>query len=117
MTSIAFDEQMGLQLKPLLGSDIAHFDVIDATEVLDEAYELVEDGHITERELPRVHVLERGAAVPGHEPVVLHRYRRRGRCGRRVRRSTRGATGELRDHRRRAARSRRVHPARTGPRC
>ena len=48
MTSIAFDEKMGLQLKPLLGSDIAHFDVADATEVLDEAYELVEDGHITE---------------------------------------------------------------------
>jgi hypothetical protein len=39
---------MGLRLKPLLGSDIAHFDVIDATEVLEEAYELVEDGHITE---------------------------------------------------------------------
>ena len=48
MTAIAFNEQMGLQLKPLLGSDIAHFDVIDATEVLEEAYELVEDGHLTE---------------------------------------------------------------------
>ena len=48
MTSIAFNEKMGLQLKPLLGSDIAHFDVIDATEVLEEAYELVEHGHITE---------------------------------------------------------------------
>ncbi len=64
MTSIAFNEKMGLRLKPLLGSDIAHFDVIDATEVLEEAYELVEDGHITEHELPRVHVLERGAALP-----------------------------------------------------
>jgi hypothetical protein len=48
MTAIAFDEKLGLQLKPVLGSDIAHFDVVDATEVLDEAYELVEDGHITE---------------------------------------------------------------------
>jgi hypothetical protein len=48
MTSIAFDDRMGLRLKPLLGSDIAHFDVIDATEVLEEAYELVEDGHITD---------------------------------------------------------------------
>jgi hypothetical protein len=48
MTSIAFDDGMGLRLKPLLGSDIAHFDVIDATEVLEEAYELVEDGHITD---------------------------------------------------------------------
>lgn len=50
MTSIAFNAKMGLQLKPLLGSDIAHFDVIDATEVLEEAYELVEDGHITEHD-------------------------------------------------------------------
>ena len=48
MTSIAFNDKMGLQLKPLLGSDIAHFDVIDATEVLEEAYELVEDGHMTD---------------------------------------------------------------------
>ena len=50
MTSIAFNEKMGLQLKPLLGSDIADFDVIDATEVLEEAYELVGDGHITEHD-------------------------------------------------------------------
>jgi predicted TIM-barrel fold metal-dependent hydrolase len=48
MTSIAFNQKMGLELKPLLGSDIAHFDVVDATEVLEEAFELVEDGHITE---------------------------------------------------------------------
>jgi hypothetical protein len=47
MTSIAFDDSMGLRLKPMLGSDIAHFDVVDATEVLEEAYELVEEGHIT----------------------------------------------------------------------
>jgi hypothetical protein len=50
MTAIAFDETMGLRLKPILGSDIAHFDVIDATEVLAEAFELVEDGHITEQD-------------------------------------------------------------------
>jgi predicted TIM-barrel fold metal-dependent hydrolase len=48
MTAIAFNDAMGLRLKPLLGSDIAHFDVIDATEVLEEAFELVEDGHLTE---------------------------------------------------------------------
>jgi predicted TIM-barrel fold metal-dependent hydrolase len=48
MTAIAFDERMGVQLKPILGSDIAHFDVVDATKVLAEAFELVEHGHITE---------------------------------------------------------------------
>ena len=31
-------------LQPILGSDIGHWDVADATEVLPEAYELVEDG-------------------------------------------------------------------------
>jgi len=48
MTAVAFDEKLGLHLKPMLGSDIAHFDVVDATEVLDEAHELVEEGLITE---------------------------------------------------------------------
>jgi predicted TIM-barrel fold metal-dependent hydrolase len=50
MTAIAFDTQMGLQLKPIFGSDIAHFDVVDATEVLEEAFELVEAGRITEQD-------------------------------------------------------------------
>jgi predicted TIM-barrel fold metal-dependent hydrolase len=47
MTAIAFNEQMGLLLKPILGSDISHFDVIDATEVIEEAWEMVEHGLIT----------------------------------------------------------------------
>ncbi len=47
MTAIAFDPRMKMNLRPVLGSDIGHFDVIDATEVLEEAYELVEDGLIT----------------------------------------------------------------------
>ena len=34
-------------LHPILGSDIGHWDVADATEVLPEAYELVEDGKLT----------------------------------------------------------------------
>jgi predicted TIM-barrel fold metal-dependent hydrolase len=48
MTAIAFDPRMKMDLKPVLGSDIAHFDVVDATEVVGEAYELVEDGLMTE---------------------------------------------------------------------
>jgi hypothetical protein len=48
MTAVAFDERLGFGLKPILGSDIAHFDVVDATEVIEEAYELVEDGLISE---------------------------------------------------------------------
>lgn len=37
------------RLKPLFSSDISHFDVTDFTEVLEEAYELVEDGLIDEQ--------------------------------------------------------------------
>lgn len=48
MTAIAFDPRMKMDLKPVLGSDIGHFDVVDATEVIEEAYELVEDGLINE---------------------------------------------------------------------
>jgi predicted TIM-barrel fold metal-dependent hydrolase len=38
------------RLKPIFSSDISHFDVTDFTEVLEEAYELVEDGLITEQD-------------------------------------------------------------------
>jgi hypothetical protein len=48
LTALAFDRELGLQLRPLLGSDISHFDVPDASQVLAEAWELVEDGHIDE---------------------------------------------------------------------
>jgi hypothetical protein len=42
---------LGAQLKILLGSDIGHWDVRDASEVLEEAYELVEDGLLDENHL------------------------------------------------------------------
>ena len=38
-------------LKPLYGSDIGHWDVPDMSEIVEEAYELVEHGLITERDL------------------------------------------------------------------
>jgi hypothetical protein len=38
------------RIRTLLGSDIGHFDVVNMNEVLQEAYELVEDGLITERD-------------------------------------------------------------------
>ena len=37
----------GAHSSTLLGSDIGHFDVVNMNEVLEEAYELVEDGLIT----------------------------------------------------------------------
>ena len=47
MTALAFDARLGLRLKPLFGSDISHFDVVDAAETVAEAWELVEHGLIT----------------------------------------------------------------------
>lgn len=45
----AFDNRMaGARLKTLFSSDISHFDVRDMTEVLEEAWESVEHGLITE---------------------------------------------------------------------
>ncbi len=44
----AFDPRMRLPLKAMFSSDISHFDVPDSTEVLEEAWELVEHGLITE---------------------------------------------------------------------
>lgn len=49
MTLMAFDDRAGLKLKAMLGSDIAHFDVIDATEVLEEAWEMVDRDMMTEK--------------------------------------------------------------------
>lgn len=49
-TRWAFDERssMGARLQPIFSSDISHFDVTDMTEVLEEAWELVEHGLIDE---------------------------------------------------------------------
>lgn len=51
MNAWAFNRQVnpfGVQLKALFGSDIGHFDVVNMEHVLPEAYELVEDGLISE---------------------------------------------------------------------
>jgi predicted TIM-barrel fold metal-dependent hydrolase len=48
MTMLPYDPRLRAPLKALFSSDIGHFDVIDMNRVLEEAYELVEDGHIDE---------------------------------------------------------------------
>lgn len=51
MTSVAFDTKLnhyGLRLNAILGSDIGHWDVPDMTQVIVEAYEMVEKGYMTE---------------------------------------------------------------------
>src|SRR6266542_3985188 len=51
MTAWAFDKHGHHRLRPIFSSDVGHFDVVDMTEVLEEAYEMVEHGLITEAEL------------------------------------------------------------------
>ncbi len=49
LTSMAFNTAVnpfGTELQAMMGSDIAHWDVPDVTEVLEEAYEMVEHGWI-----------------------------------------------------------------------
>ena len=48
MNVMAFHEAAGLKVKAMMGSDIAHFDVPDPTEVLEEVWEMVEHGLINE---------------------------------------------------------------------
>lgn len=50
-TAWAFDPRMPARLKAMLGSDIGHWDVTDFTDVLPEAWEMVEHGLITEQDL------------------------------------------------------------------
>jgi predicted TIM-barrel fold metal-dependent hydrolase len=48
MTAWAFDRHGNHRLNPIFSSDVGHFDVLDMSEVLEEAWELVEHGLITE---------------------------------------------------------------------
>jgi hypothetical protein len=40
--------QMGARLKPMLGSDIGHFDVTDMRDVVPKAHELVDERLVSE---------------------------------------------------------------------
>ena len=54
MNAWSFNDKInpyGARIKTLFGSDIGHFDVPDMREVLGEAYEMVEDGLITDSDL------------------------------------------------------------------
>ncbi len=48
VTAWAFDPRMGARLNAIFSSDISHFDVPDITEVVPEAYEMVEHGLISD---------------------------------------------------------------------
>ena len=87
MNAVAFSKinPFGARINAIFSSDIGHFDVPDMLMPVPEAYELVEDGLITERRFPRLHLRQRGAAVGHAEPALLRRHAgrqgsRRGAC-------------------------------------
>ncbi len=49
-TMWAFDPRMGVRLRPVFSSDFTHFDVPDFQDVVPEAFEMVEKGHVTSQD-------------------------------------------------------------------
>ena len=58
----------GARLRPIFGSDISHWDVQDMTEPVVEAYELVDDGVIGEREFRELMFLNPARLHAGMNP-------------------------------------------------
>jgi predicted TIM-barrel fold metal-dependent hydrolase len=50
ITAWAFDRRGHHRLRPIFSSDVGHFDVVDMSEVLEEAHELVEHGLVSEED-------------------------------------------------------------------
>ncbi len=83
LTSLAFNRAVnpcGAELRVMMGSDIAHWDVPDVSEVLEEAYEMVERTLDRRRCLPCLHLREPGPVLHRDQPGLLHRDRRREGC-------------------------------------
>ncbi len=79
-TAWAFDRHGYHRLNPIFSSDVGHFDVTDMTEVLEEAWELVEHGLIGEDDFRRVHLHQCRAPAHRAQSRVLQGHRGRG-CG------------------------------------
>ncbi len=62
---------LGTRLRPVLGSDISHWDVRDMTEPVAEAFELVEHGVITERDFRDLTFVNPVRLHAGPNPDVL----------------------------------------------
>ncbi len=58
----------GARLRPIFGSDISHWDVTDMTEPVEEAFELVEEGVIGEREFRELTFLNPARLHAGMNP-------------------------------------------------
>jgi hypothetical protein len=63
---------LGARLNAIFSSDIGHFEVPDMTEVVPEAYEMVEDGLATAADFRDFHLRQCRAAVRPPEPALFH---------------------------------------------
>jgi hypothetical protein len=64
---------LGARLRPIFGSDIAHWDVQDMTQPVAEAFELVEHGLIGEREFRELTFLNPARLHAGPNPAFFAR--------------------------------------------
>ena len=85
-TAFGRNNPFGSKLNAIFSSDIGHFDVIDMRHPLPEAYELVEDGHITADDFRDFTFANAVQAVGHAEPALLRGHPRRQRSRRRARR-------------------------------
>ena len=82
MTALAFDARrnpLGARLKAMFASDIGHWDVPDIREVLPEAWELVDDGHVTEADFRALTFENPVSLWASTQSRVLRGHERRGR--------------------------------------
>ena len=82
MTATAFNTKLnpfGARLHAMFGSDVSHWDVPDMTEVLEEAWEMVEHEWIDDDDFRDFVFTYPVDLLYPHQPVVLRRHRRGGR--------------------------------------
>ena len=81
LAALAFDSAklpFGARLKATFSSDIGHWDVPDMNRVLEEAYELCEDGLFSAADFRDFTFTHPRHAPCRHESGILQRHRRRG---------------------------------------
>ena len=82
MNALAFDRALlphGARLSAMFASDIGHWDVPDMREVLPEAWELVEDGHLDEEDFADFTCGNVVRMLTDANPTLLRRHRGRRR--------------------------------------
>ncbi len=93
MTAVAFNAKLGTLVRPIFSSDVGHFDVIEMSDVLHEAWELVDDELISGEEFRQftfeniVHLhtglnpkFFEGTAVANDVAQVVERAKEPGHC-------------------------------------